>query len=222
MVGVAWAVSRLDFPLRRLAPVIARRGRAQRRRGDRPVARRAARAPAFSLLALMLDVALLTGLARADRRTVQSVQRDLRRPGGARGADARALCAPRCSAACAAAGFGLLIYWHLRELDPGAPPAERLPDAPVHDVDRRRRDGRAGRLLRRAGVRRAGAPRSGARGDARAGGAHRAARVADDARGRRGARAVHAAGDDRAGLARARARGRRATARCRTWPKMRG
>ncbi len=127
VVGVAWTFPHLDFPLHEIAPVILAaaivnaivainlsRGRPQH--------------SSFSLLAMLLDVALLVGLLDLtggpfNPFTVVLVAQ----------VTLAALTLGPAPAALlggfAAAGFGLLAYWHLRELDPVH---HRLNDFPTH------------------------------------------------------------------------------------------
>ena len=127
VVGVAWTFPRLDFPLHEIATVILAaaivnaivainlsRGRPQH--------------GSFSLLAMLLDVALLVGLLDLTGGPFNPFTVIL----VAQVTLAALTLGPAPAALLggfAAAGFGLLTYWHLRELDPVH---HRLNDFPTH------------------------------------------------------------------------------------------
>ncbi len=125
--GVAWVFPGLDFPLRHVAPVILAASVvnvvvALGLSGGRPLPR------AFSLAALMLDTALLVGLLDLTGGPFNPFSVILVAQVTLAALTLGALHAALLGGF-AAAGFGLLTYWHLRELDPVH---HRLNDFPTH------------------------------------------------------------------------------------------
>ncbi len=127
VVGVAWAFPRLDFPLHHIAPVILAAAVV-----NIIVAVGLSRAwplpRAFLLAALTLDAALLVGLLDLTGGPFNPFSVIL-----AAQVTLAALTLGALPAALlggfSAAGLGLLVYWHLRELDPVH---HRLNDFPTH------------------------------------------------------------------------------------------